>query len=86
VRYCLLSSINRLRIVEHRQRWIQHIGAKPSSGIEGERHRIKREGSDWHPVKGALAGHWAVKVSGNWRLTFSFEGKDAVLVDYRDYH
>ncbi len=29
---------------------------------------------------------WSVDVSGNWRLTFSFEGEDAVLVDYRDYH
>jgi proteic killer suppression protein len=39
-----------------------------------------------HPLKGSMAGHWAVDVSGNWRLTFAFEGKDAVLVDYRDYH
>ena len=43
-------------------------------------------GWDWHPLKGGLAGHWAVKVNGDWRLTFSFEGKDAVLVDYPDYH
>ena len=35
---------------------------------------------------GELAGHWAVWVSGNWRMTFRFEGADAVLVDYRDYH
>jgi toxin HigB-1 len=27
-----------------------------------------------------------VKVSGNWRVTFRFEGEDAVLVDYQDYH
>lgn len=39
-----------------------------------------------HPLKGGLAGHWSVDVSGNWRLTFAFEGQDAVLVDYRDYH
>lgn len=39
-----------------------------------------------HPLKGALAGHWAVSVSGNWRLTFRFEGADVVLVDYLDYH
>jgi proteic killer suppression protein len=25
-------------------------------------------------------------VNGNWRMTFRFEGKDAILVDYRDYH
>lgn len=39
-----------------------------------------------HPLKGQLEGHWAVSVSGNWRLTFMFEGTDAVLVDYQDYH
>lgn len=39
-----------------------------------------------HPLKGALAGHWSVDVSGNWRLTFAFEGANAVLVDYQDYH
>jgi proteic killer suppression protein len=43
-------------------------------------------GWKWHSLKGALAGHWAVSVSGNWRMTFTFEGEDAVLVDYRDYH
>ncbi|MDR3763255.1 MAG: type II toxin-antitoxin system RelE/ParE family toxin [Acidobacteriota bacterium] len=39
-----------------------------------------------HPLKGDLAGHWSVCVSGNWRMTFTFEDGDAVLVDYRDYH
>jgi proteic killer suppression protein len=39
-----------------------------------------------HPLKGELEGHWAVRVSGNWRLTFAFEGEDAILVDYKDYH
>jgi len=39
-----------------------------------------------HPLKGDLEGHWAVRVSGNWRLTFTFEGEDAILVDYQDYH
>ena len=43
-------------------------------------------GWDWHPLKSDLAGHWAVKVNGNWRLTFSFEGNDAILGDYQDYH
>lgn len=43
-------------------------------------------GSGLHPLKGNLAGHWAVKVSGNWRLTFRFENGDAHIVDYRDYH
>ena len=39
-----------------------------------------------HPLKGGLAGHWSVDVSGDWRLTFAFEGTDAILVDYQDYH
>jgi proteic killer suppression protein len=28
----------------------------------------------------------SVKVNGNWRIIFGFEGKDAILVDYLDYH
>lgn len=39
-----------------------------------------------HPLKGRLKGHWAVTVNANWRLTFAFEGEDAILVDYQDYH
>jgi proteic killer suppression protein len=39
-----------------------------------------------HRLRGELENHWAVDVSGNWRLTFAFEGEDAVLVDYKDYH
>jgi proteic killer suppression protein len=27
-----------------------------------------------------------VSISGNWRLTFSFEAEDTILVDYQDYH
>lgn len=39
-----------------------------------------------HSLKGSLAGHWAVTVNGNWRITFRFENGDALLVDYQDYH
>lgn len=39
-----------------------------------------------HSLSGNLAGHYAVTVNGNWRMTFRFEGEDAVLVDYQDYH
>ncbi len=47
---------------------------------------MKMPGWDLHPLKGDLDSHWSVKVNGNWRLTFAFEGNDAVLVDYLDYH
>jgi proteic killer suppression protein len=43
-------------------------------------------GLDLHPLKGDQKGRWAVKVSGNWRLTFAFVGKDVEKVDYEDYH
>lgn len=39
-----------------------------------------------HPLKGRLKAHHAVWVSGNWRVTFRFEGRHAVDVDYVDYH
>jgi toxin HigB-1 len=39
-----------------------------------------------HRLRGELDNHWAVDVSGNWRLTFALEGEDAVLVDHKDYH
>lgn len=39
-----------------------------------------------HPLSGDMAGHWSTWVSGNWRLTFRFDGEDAEIVDYQDYH
>ena len=31
-------------------------------------------------------GTWAVKASGNWRVTFKFQDEDAFDIDYEDYH
>jgi proteic killer suppression protein len=39
-----------------------------------------------HPLKGGRSGTWSVTVRANWRITFRFEGKDALDVDYVDYH
>ena len=39
-----------------------------------------------HALKGRLKGHYAVSVSGNWRVTFRFEDGAATDVDYVDYH
>ena len=39
-----------------------------------------------HEPKGRLKGHYAVSVSGNWRVTFRFEDGSAVDVDYVDHH
>jgi proteic killer suppression protein len=37
-------------------------------------------------LQGQRKGSWAVTVSGNWRITFSIEGRDVERVDYEDYH
>ena len=47
---------------------------------------MRLPGLELHRLKGHRKGAWAVKVSGNWRVTFSFVGKDADGVDYEDYH
>ncbi len=39
-----------------------------------------------HVLSGNKAGTWAVSISGNWRVTFKFEGEDVIVVDYIDYH
>ncbi|TMJ17289.1 MAG: plasmid maintenance system killer protein [Alphaproteobacteria bacterium] len=40
----------------------------------------------FHALKGKLAGRYAVDASGNWRVTFGWDGADAVDVDLEDYH
>jgi proteic killer suppression protein len=39
-----------------------------------------------HPLSGNLAGYWSVRVTGNWRIIFRFEGGSAEDVDLVDYH
>lgn len=39
-----------------------------------------------HQLTGNRAGIWSVSVSGNWRVTFRFDGEDAEVVNYEDYH
>ena len=39
-----------------------------------------------HPLRGDLAGYWAVRASGNWRIVFRFDGGDVRDVDLIDYH
>lgn len=40
----------------------------------------------FHPLTGDLRGRYAVTVRANWRITFAWDGGDAVEVDYEDYH
>ena len=40
----------------------------------------------FHQLSGKYRGRHAVRVSGNWRVTFKFDGPEAIDVDYEDYH
>ncbi|MCR8923408.1 type II toxin-antitoxin system RelE/ParE family toxin [Dasania sp. GY-MA-18] len=39
-----------------------------------------------HSLSGNKADIWSVRVSGNWRVTFRFNGEHAEIVNYEDYH
>jgi proteic killer suppression protein len=39
-----------------------------------------------HSLKGELKGFWAVTVRANWRVIFRFADREALDVDYLDYH
>ncbi|MGB0722710.1 MAG: type II toxin-antitoxin system RelE/ParE family toxin [Gammaproteobacteria bacterium] len=39
-----------------------------------------------HQLTGNRKETWSVRVSGNWRVTFRFNGVHAEVVDYEDYH
>lgn len=43
-------------------------------------------GMDFHSLKGDKLTFYSVSVNGNWRIIFKFEGEDAVLINYLDYH
>jgi proteic killer suppression protein len=67
----------------HAQRLRRQLAQLNQSGTPAD---MNVTGWKLHPLKGELAGHWSVWVSGNWRVTFKFDGADAVVVDYQDYH
>jgi proteic killer suppression protein len=48
--------------------------------------QMNQPGYNFHILKGGLKGFYSVKVSGNWRIIFRFEGDNATDVDYLDYH
>jgi toxin HigB-1 len=43
-------------------------------------------GMRFHGLKGQDRGRYAVDASGNWRITFGWDGADAIEVDLEDYH
>lgn len=43
-------------------------------------------GYRFHPLKGSHKGRYALDANGNWRVTFGWDGQDAIDVDLEDYH
>lgn len=43
-------------------------------------------GFKFHELKGKRKGIYAVSISGNWRITFKFDGEGAFDVNLEDYH
>ncbi|HYD21414.1 MAG TPA: type II toxin-antitoxin system RelE/ParE family toxin [Flavipsychrobacter sp.] len=43
---------------------------------------------NWNPHKlvGELKDYWSLKVNKNFRIIFRFDGKDALDLDFLDYH
>ncbi len=68
---------------EHVEKLRDILGALDRSrGPEG----MNLPGFRLHALKGRMKGHYAVTVSGNWRVTFRLEDGSAVDIDYVDYH
>jgi proteic killer suppression protein len=43
-------------------------------------------GFDFHELKGFNPTRYTVHVNGPWCVTFEFDGRDAVRVDFEQYH
>jgi proteic killer suppression protein len=48
--------------------------------------KLNLPGLGFHKLKGDLLGFYGVSVRANWRVIFTYDGEDAVLVNYLDYH
>jgi toxin HigB-1 len=46
--------------------------------------QLNLPGFHWHALQGVE--RWTIRVTGNWRITFGWDGADAVGVDLEDYH
>jgi len=47
---------------------------------------IRIPGYDLHELKGDRQGTWSIKVSGNCRITFTFQDNNAYDMELEDYH
>jgi len=41
---------------------------------------------DFHPLKGNRRGQYAMSVSGNYRIIFTYDDGDVTIEEFTDYH
>ena len=64
---------------------VERVLARPDEAAQPR--DMNLPGFRLHPLRGDLAGYWAVvALTGNWRIVFRFEGHDVRDVDLIDYH
>jgi toxin HigB-1 len=47
---------------------------------------LRLPGYNLHELMGDRKGTWSIRISGNWRITFTFAENDAHDLDFEDYH
>ncbi|MGH7924763.1 MAG: type II toxin-antitoxin system RelE/ParE family toxin [Candidatus Binatus sp.] len=68
---------------EHKKRLRLILGVLNSAATIQD---MSLPGLGLHRLSGRLSRFWSVSVSGNWRVIFRFEDREALNVDYVDYH
>jgi proteic killer suppression protein len=52
--------------------------------MQGRPEQLNLPGFHFHALHGVP--RWSVRVTGNWRITFGWDGNDALDIDLEDYH
>ena len=68
-----------------RAEWRQRVVALLDALDAAEAPEDMRGAVGFHRLKGRPT-RWAVTVSRNWRLTFAWDGSNAIDIDLEDYH
>jgi proteic killer suppression protein len=63
---------------------IRRILAQLDAAVRPE--EMNTPGLRFHALSGDRKGLYAVNASGNWRVTFGWDGEDAINLDLEDYH
>jgi toxin HigB-1 len=72
----------RLLPVENRNRVRRQLLALDAASLPDD---LNLPGFRFHGLN-AVPKRWSISVSGNYRITFGWDGADAVDVDIEDYH